>query len=84
MLISSPSGVSILEAFDLAEQVSGKEMVYDYSDQHRSGDHICYISDLSKMKAHYPQWDISKSLEDIFQEIYESWMQRQQSDSEVA
>lgn len=68
---------SILEAFDLAEQVSGNEMIYDYSDEHRSGDHICYISDLSKMKAHYPQWDITKSLDDIFEEIYQSWVERQ-------
>lgn len=68
---------SILEAFDLAEQVSGNKMIYDYSDEHRSGDHICYISDLSKMKAHYPQWDITKSLDDIFEEIYQSWVERQ-------
>jgi CDP-paratose 2-epimerase len=67
---------SILEAFELAEQVSGKEMVYEYSDQHRSGDHICYISDLSKMKSHYPDWGISKSLEDIFEEIHRSWVER--------
>jgi CDP-paratose 2-epimerase len=67
---------SILEAFELIEGISGKEMAYDYSDQNRSGDHICYISDLSKMKAHYPQWDITKSLSDIFEEIYQSWITR--------
>jgi len=68
---------SILEAFALAEEVSGKPMVYDYSDEHRSGDHICYYSDLCKMKAHYPGWDISKSLDDIFSEIHQSWVERQ-------
>jgi CDP-paratose 2-epimerase len=67
---------SILEAFALAEQVSGKKMVYDYVDQNREGDHICYISDLSKMKAHYPGWGITRSLGDIFQEIYRSWRER--------
>jgi len=67
---------SILEAFDLIESISGKQMVYDYSDQNRSGDHICYISDLSKMKRHYPQWSITKSLQDIFEEIYEGWSAR--------
>ena len=71
---------SILEAFDRIEQISGKSMVYDYDEQHRSGDHICYISDLSKMKTHYPQWGISKSLDDIFQEIYESWNARLQDE----
>ncbi|MCS4155856.1 CDP-paratose 2-epimerase [Salinibacter ruber] len=70
------NSVSILEAFEKAEAVSGKEMIYDYSDEHRPGDHICYYSDLSKMKAHYPQWGIRKSLDDIFQEIYESWRKR--------
>jgi CDP-paratose 2-epimerase len=67
---------SILEAFQLIEDISGKEMVYDYNEQNRSGDHICYISDLSKMKAHYPEWDISKSLKDIFTEIHDSWVIR--------
>lgn len=72
---------SILEAFEIIEGISGKPMVYDYSDQHRSGDHICYISDLSKMKAHYPEWEITKSLDDIFQEIYRSWSVRVAADS---
>ena len=38
-------------------------MNYEYVDQNRAGDHICYISDLSKMKAHYPGWDITKIAE---------------------
>jgi len=67
---------SILEAFELAEEVSGKEMIYDYDEDHRSGDHICYYSDLSKMKQHYPQWDITKSLTDIFEEIHRGWAKR--------
>lgn len=67
---------SILEAFDMASSISGKKMNYQYSEQNRSGDHMCYISDLSKMKAHYPAWDITKSLEDIFQEIVASWKER--------
>ncbi len=69
---------SILEAFKLAEVVSGRKMQYDYVDKNREGDHICYISDLSKMKQHYPTWDITKSLGDIFSEIHQSWMQRTQ------
>jgi CDP-paratose 2-epimerase len=65
---------SIVEAFQRIENLSGKSMLYEYMDQNREGDHICYISDLSKMKAHYPNWDISKSLDDIFVEIYQSWV----------
>jgi CDP-paratose 2-epimerase len=67
---------SILEAFTKIEAISGKPMIYVYQDQNRSGDHICYISDLRKMKAHYPGWDIRKSLDDIFLEIYASWADR--------
>jgi CDP-paratose 2-epimerase len=67
---------SIWEAFDRAAAVSSKKMNYDYVDKNREGDHICYISDLSKMKRDYPGWDITKSLDDIFREIYESQRQR--------
>ena len=75
------NAVSILESFDKIAALSGKEMIYDYSDQNRSGDHICYYSDLSKMKAHYPGWDISKSIDDIFEEIYESWTERMEAEA---
>ena len=67
---------SILEAFGMIADISGKKMVYEYTDQSRSGDHICYISDLRKMKTHYPGWGITKSLSDIFQEIHDSWAGR--------
>jgi len=67
---------SILEAFRMAEQISGRPMKYRYVDENRIGDHICYYSDLRKMKAHYPAWDIRKTLPDIFGEITESWMGR--------
>jgi CDP-paratose 2-epimerase len=67
---------SILEAFSRIEALSGKKMIYEYVDQNRAGDHICYISDLGKMRAHYPSWDISKTLDDIFGEIHSSWKDR--------
>jgi CDP-paratose 2-epimerase len=64
---------SVLEAFALIEKISGKPMNYEYIDKNREGDHMCYISDLSKMKEHYPGWDITKSLDDIFNEIAHAW-----------
>ncbi|MEL6611276.1 MAG: NAD-dependent epimerase/dehydratase family protein [Bacteroidota bacterium] len=70
------NSVSILEAFAKAEALSGNPMVYAYSDQHRSGDHICYYSDLSKMRAHYPEWDLTKDLDTTFEEIHQSWVER--------
>ncbi len=67
---------SILEAFDLITSFSGKTMKYKYSETNRIGDHICYYSDLTKMKQHYPNWDITKSLKDTVGEIYNSWINR--------
>ena len=67
------NSISILEAFRKIEALSGKKMDYEYIDRHREGDHICYISDLRKMSEHYPGWSISKSLDDIFLEIYSTW-----------
>lgn len=60
---------SIFEAFALAEAASGKKMVYEYVDENRIGDHICYYSDLSKMKEHYPKFGITKDLSYIIENI---------------
>jgi len=51
-------------------------MTYRYVEENRSGDHICYYSDLRKMRAHYPAWDIRKNLDRIFEEIAAGWMTR--------
>jgi Nucleoside-diphosphate-sugar epimerases len=67
---------SLLEAFSMISEISGKPMRYKYSDVNRIGDHICYYSDLSKIKAHYPNWDITRDLKTTFVEIYQSWLQR--------
>ena len=67
---------SILEAFSISESISGKKMEYVYVDKNREGDHICYYSDLRKMKAHFPGWDITKSLKDTIEEIVKSWQKR--------
>lgn len=67
---------SILEAFSKVECVSGRKMNWQYVDQAREGDHICYYSDLSKLREHYPAWNITKSLNQIIEEIVDSWIQR--------
>ena len=67
------NSTSILEAFKRIESISGKPMISEYVDKNREGDHICYISDLSKMKAHYPNWSITKDLQTTFEEIFEAW-----------
>jgi CDP-paratose 2-epimerase len=70
---------SILEAFKSIEQISGNPMKFKYDDNNRIGDHICYYSDLRKMKDHFPNWDITKSLQTTFEEIYEAWVKRKQN-----
>ena len=72
------NSVSIIEAFRIISEISGKVMKYEYIDQNRQGDHICYISNLNKMIEHYPDWSVSKSLNQIFIEIFESWHDRRQ------
>ena len=55
---------------------AGKAQVYCYVDQNRVGDHICYYSDLRKMRAHYPKWNLTKSLATTVQEIVAAWQRR--------
>jgi dTDP-D-glucose 4,6-dehydratase len=55
---------SILEAFEMINSISKKRMKYNYNENNRIGDHICYYSDLRKIKDHYPNWEITKDLQD--------------------
>jgi CDP-paratose 2-epimerase len=70
------NSISILEAFAKAEELTGKPMKWKYVDEPRRGDHICYISDLSALRAALPTWELTKSLDDIFTEIFEAWQTR--------
>ena len=56
-------------------------MKWRYVEENRAGDHICYISDLRKLRKHYPAWDLTKTLDDIFGEIAASWSARLQTTS---
>jgi len=71
------NSASILECFQKIEAVSGKAVNFEYSDINREGDHICYISDLSKMRAQYPKWDITISIDQIIEEMVHAEMQGQ-------
>jgi CDP-paratose 2-epimerase len=63
------NSVSILECIDRVEQLLHKKIHYEYSEENRLGDHICYYSDLRNLKKDYPNWTITKSLDDIFEEF---------------
>jgi len=73
---SRHSNASMLEAVKLCEQISGKKLDYIYDETNRIGDHIWYISDVSKFKKHYPNWDYQYDLNDIISEIYTGWTTR--------
>ncbi len=67
---------SMLEAIDMCELITGKKMNYQYSETNRIGDHIWYISDLTKFKAHYPGWTHQYSLETTLTQIFENLKSR--------
>jgi CDP-paratose 2-epimerase len=67
---SRHSNCSILEAVALCEEITGKRMNSTYSDNNRIGDHIWYISDVSKFKSRYPDWKYKYDLNDILVQIY--------------
>jgi CDP-paratose 2-epimerase len=73
------NSTSILEAFKIAEKFTGQAQVHTYVNENRAGDHICYYSDLRKMRAHYPAWDITQSLEETIRQIVVSWKKRNSS-----
>ncbi len=66
------NAASLLECVELIEQVSGKRPTLTYSEQNRTGDHICYYSDLRKLKAHFPDWNLKYSLPEIVEEMVHS------------
>jgi CDP-paratose 2-epimerase len=63
------NSVSILEAIEMAESAVGKGLDYEYVEENRSGDHICYITDLSRMRSQFPEWDVTISLSEIIEDI---------------
>ncbi len=70
------NSVSILEGFLLVEEFTGQKQIYSYVEENRIGDHICYISNLAKMRDHYPAWDISIGLKETIRQIVSSHQAR--------
>ncbi len=67
---------SVLEAFALVEERSGRRQVRSYVDRPRPGDHVCYYSDLGKTRRHYPGWEITRPLGRVVAELVASWRER--------
>lgn len=70
------SSCSMLEAIDACEKIVGKKMNWSYSETNRIGDHIWWISDVSKFKKHYPDWDFTYNMSDILEQIYVQMRER--------
>jgi len=66
------SNCSMKEAITMCERLSGNKMNINYSPINREGDHIWWISDVSKFRAHYSNWNWQFDLENILQQIHES------------
>jgi CDP-paratose 2-epimerase len=73
---SRHSNCSMQEAILLGEEMLGKKMNYSYAEDNRIGDHIWYVSDISKFREHYPSWEYKYGLDDIFSQIIESMTAR--------
>jgi CDP-paratose 2-epimerase len=65
------NSASVLECIDLIAKISPYQVEYTLGDTHRTGDHICYISDLRKIKSHFPEWSIRTSLTDMLGRMIE-------------
>ena len=70
------SNCSMLEAISICEKIVGTKMNYSYTEDNRIGDHIWWISDVSKFKSHYPSWNWEYGIEDILIEIHEALISR--------
>jgi CDP-paratose 2-epimerase len=63
------NSASVLECIARLEELLGKKMDWTYSDTARAGDHICYISDVSRFRSHYPNWRVTVSLDEILRKM---------------
>jgi len=67
---SRHSNCSMKEAIAICEQITGKKMNYSYAQENRIGDHIWYISDVTKFRLHYPNWTYKYNLTDILNQLF--------------
>jgi len=63
------NSISVLEAIARFEDLIGRRLTVEYVEAPRLGDHVCYISDLGRLKADYPTWELTRCLDDICREL---------------
>ena len=55
----------------MCEEITGKKLSWTYQDLNRTGDHIWWVSDVSKFQKHYPNWTYKYDLKALLNEMYE-------------
>lgn len=78
------NSASVLECIQMIEELTGRPLQWRYAEQNRIGDHICYISDLRKLRAHYPGWQLTRSLPDICAELVAAHQRLSQKEERLA
>jgi CDP-paratose 2-epimerase len=63
------NSISMLEAIAKIEELTNNKLNWKYVEQNRKGDHVCYISNLTKLKAHYPNWSVTIGIDEILRQI---------------
>ena len=75
------SNCSMMEAIDMCQEITGRELDWSFGETNRIGDHIWYVSDVSKFQSHYPDWKLTHDVPAILREIYEAGVERWQADA---
>lgn len=70
------SNVSMVEAMAICEEITGKKMTTVYRDENRVGDHIWWIGDLARFKSHFPDWELTRGIRPILEEVYQANIER--------
>jgi CDP-paratose 2-epimerase len=70
------NSISILECFEMLKDRLGNSVRWGYCEKNRAGDRICYISDLAKLRTHFPGWNVKKSLANIIDEMVDSELRK--------
>lgn len=73
---SRHSSCSMREAVAMTEKLTGRPFRHTYTEENRSGDHIWWISDVSRFKKDYPEWEYTYDIEGIIKEIYDNMLKR--------
>ena len=73
----------MIEAIKMCEDISGNTLSWNYKEENRFGDHIWWVSDVSRFQADYPSWTYQYDIQDIMLEIYEGLRQRLSASDKV-